>query len=509
MPWTTENPPRPAKNWPAEDKEKCVKAANAVIRDGGSDEDAIFACIKAAGRSTKMEDKELSDVIGEEATKEMHWVPYGVTTFQELDAARESYEIVENLSRLNEDFISLAWNALNSEMVVDKASALRQLATDYESRISGPTEEKEIKDGLLKRVATTVKNALGIKELGPSQIQFYKSADGRVMWFARYSNKWRDNDNPPEIISDESHKRFVELVKENLAPFPTLRIWHIKGTDFGRATWVDYTQGFALAAGYVYPGYEKVAEVLANTKGLAMSHGMPISTIGRDPADESIITEHETREISVLPYWAAANKMTAFEILKEYNMSEDVIKGLSPESRAKLQDDMGFPEEVIDLFENSVDEAEKAAVDSGLEFKEASEEVASEDAELEQESVETPAEDQEVEVVSEPNGDEQAESESPDVAQLLEETFAGLKALHKELQAVRAELEAVKDSQGKFAEKMSNTPLASRSDAWTIGSVIGKEDARIDGRSSLAKDGPDESSSEEAGVRFFFQDANF
>jgi len=53
MPWTTDDPPSVAKNWTAEEKRKCVSAANAVIGDGGSDEDAIFACIRAAGKSKK------------------------------------------------------------------------------------------------------------------------------------------------------------------------------------------------------------------------------------------------------------------------------------------------------------------------------------------------------------------------------------------------------------------------------------------------------------------------
>jgi HK97 family phage prohead protease len=51
MPWTVDDPPSVAKNWTDEEKEKCVKAANAVLEDGGTDEEAIFACIHAAGKS--------------------------------------------------------------------------------------------------------------------------------------------------------------------------------------------------------------------------------------------------------------------------------------------------------------------------------------------------------------------------------------------------------------------------------------------------------------------------
>lgn len=51
MPWTVESPPSCAKNWTDAEKKKCVAAGNARLRDGGSDEDAIFACIHAAGKS--------------------------------------------------------------------------------------------------------------------------------------------------------------------------------------------------------------------------------------------------------------------------------------------------------------------------------------------------------------------------------------------------------------------------------------------------------------------------
>lgn len=53
MPWTVDAPPSVAKNWTKSEKKKCVSAANAVIEDGGTDEDAIFACISNAGKSKK------------------------------------------------------------------------------------------------------------------------------------------------------------------------------------------------------------------------------------------------------------------------------------------------------------------------------------------------------------------------------------------------------------------------------------------------------------------------
>jgi uncharacterized protein YdaT len=63
--------PRPAKNWEAEAQKKCVAAANAVLADKGSEQDAIFACIRAAGKTQHPGGKgmDLKDMIVEGIAK--------------------------------------------------------------------------------------------------------------------------------------------------------------------------------------------------------------------------------------------------------------------------------------------------------------------------------------------------------------------------------------------------------------------------------------------------------
>lgn len=61
MPWTVSDPPPPAQNWSEEERRKCVLAANAVLREGGSEQDAIFACIHAAGRGERTMDAKIND----------------------------------------------------------------------------------------------------------------------------------------------------------------------------------------------------------------------------------------------------------------------------------------------------------------------------------------------------------------------------------------------------------------------------------------------------------------
>jgi hypothetical protein len=51
MPWSKKNIPRPAKNWSPAAQAVCIRVANGVLKNGGSDADAIRACIGAVKRS--------------------------------------------------------------------------------------------------------------------------------------------------------------------------------------------------------------------------------------------------------------------------------------------------------------------------------------------------------------------------------------------------------------------------------------------------------------------------
>ena len=47
------NIPRPAMHWTDSEKKKCIAAANSVLSKNGSEQEAIFACIHAAGKSKR------------------------------------------------------------------------------------------------------------------------------------------------------------------------------------------------------------------------------------------------------------------------------------------------------------------------------------------------------------------------------------------------------------------------------------------------------------------------
>jgi len=57
MPWTYDDPPAVALNWTTEEQRRCVDAANEVLESGGTDEEAIYACISAAGKERGMKTK--------------------------------------------------------------------------------------------------------------------------------------------------------------------------------------------------------------------------------------------------------------------------------------------------------------------------------------------------------------------------------------------------------------------------------------------------------------------
>lgn len=63
------NIPKVAKNWSAEEQQRCISAANAVLKRGGSEESAIFACIHAAGRSRQKQGGSEYDRLADEGAK--------------------------------------------------------------------------------------------------------------------------------------------------------------------------------------------------------------------------------------------------------------------------------------------------------------------------------------------------------------------------------------------------------------------------------------------------------
>jgi len=282
-----------------------------------------------------------------------------------------------------------------------------------------------------------------VKEMGGFFLT--KAQDGSYRWLAIYSNKFRDRDTPPEIVSSKSHIRFVERVQKGEAALPQLWLYHIP-LHWGDAEHVGYDEetGFAFAAGRVKEGMNWVAETLMKFEGeLGVSHGMRV--LKRNDVDSTIIEEHETVEISPLPMKAAANFLTGFEILTE------VKAMLTDEDRKKLEA-LGFDPDAV---QDALSDKAKVAKSLGLDYKEESE-----DGDDESPEVETKFATRE------------------EVAELAGEVAAVIRELVSRVQ----NLEVAEE------ERKSATPAASA----LFRSVIGTQEAKLDGRSKLAKQKPAE-----------------
>jgi hypothetical protein len=310
---------------------------------------------------------------------------------------------------------------------------------------------------------------LGVKDedMPPSirkELQYpflvYKQKDGSFRWLAIYSNKFRDRDNPPEIISEASHLAYTKGVNSGELPYPELWLWHVDGSRWGQADFVGYDDnGFAVASGTVDKGKEWVAESLMNYRGdLLTSHGMPRSTIERDPEDKTIITRHVTKEISPLPANVAANEYTGFTILGSSEVKE---MALSQQDKAKLTE-LG-----VDADRLEAETESKAKETEGLEYKGAEKpEAAKETAE----------------------GDFVSRDE---VADLVKSVAASTNKLVEVVGNLADRIERLEANKLQIdKETLERTPAASLTDLYK--SVIGSDEARIDGRSSLAKSGPTE-----------------
>jgi hypothetical protein len=483
-------------------------------------------------------------------------VPFGVTSFEELEEAQEAAEISDKVGELTWNFQDLLWNVIHDSGESDKPSAIRKLAGDFVDRLEvmthrDPTKElpdshylfvdesgqkhlpfkdvngkllvSQLRDGIkrideidaisedkaqeLKEMAANILLAAGDKGLiektvdavrkvmgrpdGRSpdahrkSVWVWKDSGGTWRWVGRYSNKYRDEDNPPEIIASESHVKFVKLVDAGFVAPPKIWIWHEPYMEFGQSEWVAYDDsGFAIAGGGIYPGYEDLAKEISHMDDVRMSHGMPKWSIERDPDDFTIITGHITDEVSLLPGWAAANKRTSFVIRDDKSSRKEETMAISDEKKAQMVA-WGVSPETISSLEalNSKDAAE--AEEAGVDNKDVSESEAPVDSapepEEKEQTEETPSATVNLEAGIGTEAFEQAISAMINISERLKELEAIVKGLQQS------------DSE-KVAQKVAETPRSGIDSLMGVlrTSVIGSEEAKLDGRTALGKSGPQE-----------------
>lgn len=440
------------------------------------------------------------------------YVPFNVVSFEEYDemvSAKEAARAVQDDAQL---FAQLIDNVMNDEETANKGTAIVNLANEFKERVSDDIDEADESNKSLGfrpkvKIFTNLKDKIFGKKKNPMPLMFWKDKNGATRWLTIYSNNYRDEDHPPEIISKSSHKRFVKMVDEGRFPMPSLMHWHIPGTEWGKADMVDYDKqtGFAVASGFVLPGHEKEAESVAKMKDIAVSHGMPPNSIKRSNDDPSTIIEHQTVEISVLPLSAAANKLTGFSILKETKM-------LSPEKRAFLEE-ANVPNDVLASVDKKLDKGKDAATEAQLESKETAQEtpdqeVPDPDAGDEEVPDESPDEDDTDEDNTSESTPPFTESQANELKDAFQTQTDNLVVQIGDLidKKINAKIDPLlKSEDERIKEVVKNTPAASLSDIIFGGSLkeqsaLNSEETRVDGRHKLSKLKPSEKKVEEESV---------
>lgn len=413
---------------------------------------------------------------------------YGAISFGELENLQAVEESSMKVRQLTDCYQMLIGNIMHDEQVADKGAAINQVTAEFTSRLEramNPMSKekrnllKTLKDFFTGKEAD--KPTIEPEELldtTKSNFMVWKDSAGQYRWFAIYSNQFRDEDNPPEIISEKSHRNFIDLVESNAVDYPELWHWHIPGSAWGKADWLDYADGFAVASGYVYPGHEKEAEAISTLDDIRVSHGMPSRFIVRNKQDPSIIDVHVTAEISDLPGYAAANPLTQFVVLNK----EFTTMAFTPEKRQYLEQ-AGLSGEAIAELESNLAAKKEAANDAGLESKE-----------------QTPA-DKNVETPETATPEAQpayvtAQEVAEAVAQMIAPFTEALNGVTSQLAAMQAEVKALKEADAdKVAKAAAATPRASLQ-SLIAQSFAGMQAAQIDGRTTLAKAGPKQAPSE-------------
>jgi len=455
---------------------------------------------------------------------------WGVTSFSELDDLQQADHAAHEMSELVQQFQMLAGNIIEDYEIEDKSGALRTLASEFVDRVEVTMSDSDTADkqtGFIASIKRAFKSIPepGIETKDNTGLMLWKDkGTGRYRWFAIYSNKFRDDDHPAEIISEKSHRTFAEMACKGMVPMPELWQWHIPGTRWGIADWVDYTEdGFAVASGLVDEGCERVAEAYAkDANPIKVSHGMPKSLLIRSGEDPSVIDFHVTTEISPLPADKAANPYTGFQIMS----SEVKEMSLSQDQRAYLEAH-GLNKEGIEQIAQGLTQMSKTAQADGRESKQAAETdfqkivtdavakslAKKEEPEAEDGGNEDSPEDAPADA---PTDDTEAEFDTEEyitradfdafrteVADAMAEVVSGTQTIGESVKSLSDVVTALQaDDSEKIAQKAADTPPASLG-ALIAQSVIGKQGAQVDGRTSIAKDGPKESEADKAGKMFF------
>ncbi len=232
------------------------------------------------------------------------FVPFGVTSFAELDVVSADLQKRDDLIDLYFSFMQMADDILFAQVVPlpQITTAMTRLTMEFLDRMSRLETLSETFS--LDREASA-KNG---------QIALYKDIDGVLHWGGVPTNKFIDRSVPPDIFAESAHQKFVKDLQIGNADFPSLFIWHMP-VEVGITSWVDYDdRGFLTAGGTIHKQWEPLvlSLIMNSDEPMGMSHGVWLKDIVRDEEETHVIRGYKSYEFSLLPLSEAANLLTSF-----------------------------------------------------------------------------------------------------------------------------------------------------------------------------------------------------
>lgn len=446
--------------------ERQLAALNAAERKDMSEE------TEAKDGQATTEGAETKDHITTVGGEQIMTVDMGPISFSEMRAEQQAQEAAFEVGDMARQFPQMVQRIFNRPDVEDKDAALETLATEFvEMSQQVLSENKERWQPLTDAVVGIIKKLKGDDPDGDTRDEEKESTNNfliwkegdRYRWFAIFSNNYRDDDNPPEILAAEAHEDFVKAVDDREWPYPELRHWHVPGSRWGAADWLAFDGNFAMASGLIDKGHEAEAEAVAAMDDVRVSHGMPRKEIERSGEDPTVITRYRSIEISDLPSSAAANSLTGFSILD----SKEVT--MLPNDKRQYLQDAGLSDEQIKQFEADLEGKKEAAIAAGLEEKD-----------------QASPEEQEATPATEPVSDDTPVTRS-EVEALAKVVGEGLQTLASQVGELAGQVKELKEK-GDEGTSLSDI----------FQSAVGHDQARQDGRQTLAKSRPKEAAAPDA-----------
>lgn len=307
------------------------------------------------------------------AFNELNWQFNGLLDNIQADANLTEADRASRIIALAEDFASRA--------AAVPAHADAEVADDMVEAAEDVSEADDTRGGWWAQKRRQ-KAAVKDQPILDATSNFVAFKEGDTWRFVTaYSNRYYDN--LKEVFPEASHERFLAWADADPpGRYPELWDWHTPvgvstygmkeafKLGMGRADFLDYQDGIAVAAGYFYPEFNDAAEALSKTPGLGVSHGFGYAPWALNEKDGSY-SEHFVFELSPLPRARAANFGTTF--LTDLGIKEKDMN-FRPDRRAFLVGIHG--ETKVKAMEKTLGDVATNMKDSGVDFKDFAAELA-------------------------------------------------------------------------------------------------------------------------------------